>query len=985
MAEPEPPPEKIPAEESPPDPVASLALLRGIEEGFVPLGAPTETKEHPEDGRNPSFARHCWTELPMALDVPSAVKITALRIPTTTAISMCKQRIEEQVFLYCGWMKDMVFQAILEETYEAWASGASSVSFTAASLLSRILHGIAFAWRPSNSRNAADHQLRMASPGGKVAEWLEQQTAIVTTEENPYLYADANSVLEWVSRRGRPSVHTVNDTLEVLLVVEQLPQLSSLDRKILDELLGEAYKYRIVQIKNTYGLVAVKEEDAKRWAEQRHFQLESASIQKEAPTWIDQAKNKLPKPPEATIPQAVIEVAQSVGRRARASRTIYYGSDTTYGTPKQLQEAILKVITEQGFQTCRMLSDQLEVSIVRIKTALARLVWNRRQVMEYRVFETLQSHHVTTSYVNQLERTEGQLRRLVLDTLTAVPPHKLSVAGDDSDEVNAIPAEWLEDSHDWLQTRIVRPAILEHETMLLEYVITGYAPSVRNDDGELIQPTLFRATPEEDGPYVSLTEAQVWAGKHAYRERMKSNSEIHHPMAQANEISLISGTSNKSIFGRIVGHDSIEESDGAMEHRILILPNGENEAIWATLVGSTVCIVDEKEYSMRLSDYEKDSQAYRECLGIVKYIQRHANGGPFLLPVDPIALGVPNYHEVITNPMDVSTVLKKLQDGAYSNPPPVDRNPVVCMLRGPFRDDIGLIFGNAMTFNPPDDWIYQAALALKKQVMQKIDQICRSVSAEQQSVYIEDDFSDDELGIISGSRKRKRRTKEDQAGAVVAEAIRLDTLTKRIPVSPRVSDFSLDSAYWKCQCKSHSELDELRLLYQQRGENGRSRRTTRKQQTAEDPGIDLEYFFDDIRANNRLQVEIAQESRHERLVRVIQSTDAAYPNGLPPYLGRVVAGKWEIRQERLEEALKWVLRGLNASEHIVNEEGWISPNNVYYVDGQVEPFESFDRKPKKTADQQQESDEEVELSEYEKARKERVARNKERLQALGLA
>jgi hypothetical protein len=490
---------------------------------------------------------------------------------------------------------------------------------------------------------------------------------------------------------------------------------------------------------------------------------------------------------------------------------------------------------------------------------------------------------------------------------------------------------------------------------------------------------------------VSLTDAQVNAGQYAYKERQESSNyyECHHPLAAANEIGLISGTSStESIFGRIVGYDSIEETDGSMQHKILILPNGENTALWATLVGSTVCMVNEREYSLRLSDYEKDSPAYLECMAIIKYMQRHANGGPFLLPVDPIALGVPNYLEVVKQPMDVSTVLQKLQEGSYSNPRPVHRNPVVCMLRGPFRDDVSLIFDNAMLFNPPDDWIYQAAMVMKKQVLQKIDQVCRNMSAEHRSVYIDDEFSDDDMGTATGNRKRKRRTKEDQAGAVVAEAVRFDTLKSRLPVSPKVSQFSIDSTQWQCQAKSHTELDELRLLYQQRSENSRSRtRTTRKQQTGDGPAVELEYYFDDIRASNRLQIELAQESRHERLVKLLADAEPAYAEGMPPYLGRVVAGKWEIRSERLEAALKWILRGLNASQHIIHEEAWIAPNNMYYADDTVRPFEILDKKPKKATDQQQEEkekEEEVELSAYEQKRLQRVARNKERLESLGL-
>jgi hypothetical protein len=65
---------------------------------------------------------------------------------------------------------------------------------------------------------------------------------------------------------------------------------------------------------------------------------------------------------------------------------------------------------------------------------------------------------------------------------------------------------------------------------------------------------------------------------------------------------------------------------------------------------------------------------------------------------------------------------------------------------------------------------------------------------------------------------------------------------------------------------------------------------------------------------------------------------------------------------------------------------------VYYIDETLQPFETLNLKEisrRKRAndvlDQASSANDEVELSAYEKARAERVARNAERLQSLGLA
>ena len=69
------------------------------------------------------------------------------------------------------------------------------------------------------------------------------------------------------------------------------------------------------------------------------------------------------------------------------------------------------------------------------------------------------------------------------------------------------------------------------------------------------------------------------------------------------------------------------------------------------------------------------------------------------------------------------------------------------------------------------------------------------------------------------------------------------------------------------------------------------------------------------------------------------------------------------------------------------------PNHVYYIDAQATPFDILDVKELARRKKQQntksnvdeDSDDDIEMSEYEKARAERMARNKDRLVALGLA
>ncbi|KAI1003773.1 hypothetical protein K3495_g4436 [Podosphaera aphanis] len=67
---------------------------------------------------------------------------------------------------------------------------------------------------------------------------------------------------------------------------------------------------------------------------------------------------------------------------------------------------------------------------------------------------------------------------------------------------------------------------------------------------------------------------------------------------------------------------------------------------------------------------------------------------PFMIPVDPVALGIPNYFAIIKKPMDISTVAKKLKDGAYLN-------------AHEFEKDIRQIFINCYKYNPEGNPVRQ--------------------------------------------------------------------------------------------------------------------------------------------------------------------------------------------------------------------------------------------------------------------------------------
>ncbi|TBU49725.1 Bromodomain-containing protein [Dichomitus squalens] len=97
---------------------------------------------------------------------------------------------------------------------------------------------------------------------------------------------------------------------------------------------------------------------------------------------------------------------------------------------------------------------------------------------------------------------------------------------------------------------------------------------------------------------------------------------------------------------------------------------------------------------------------WRFSSSTVRTLKKMKDAGPFLNPVDPVALGIPHYPQVIKRPMDFSTIERKL---AASNPAKPDPNPSNPRYHHAeqFVQDVRLIFTNCVTFNGPDHPVTQ--------------------------------------------------------------------------------------------------------------------------------------------------------------------------------------------------------------------------------------------------------------------------------------
>jgi hypothetical protein len=89
-----------------------------------------------------------------------------------------------------------------------------------------------------------------------------------------------------------------------------------------------------------------------------------------------------------------------------------------------------------------------------------------------------------------------------------------------------------------------------------------------------------------------------------------------------------------------------------------------------------------------------------KCIEVLKGLQTHQHGWVFNCPVDPIELGLPDYFEIIKKPMDLGSVHKKLDSGAYH-------------AIEDFAGDCNLTFDNAMSYNEAGSVVYDMAKELK--------------------------------------------------------------------------------------------------------------------------------------------------------------------------------------------------------------------------------------------------------------------------------
>jgi len=109
----------------------------------------------------------------------------------------------------------------------------------------------------------------------------------------------------------------------------------------------------------------------------------------------------------------------------------------------------------------------------------------------------------------------------------------------------------------------------------------------------------------------------------------------------------------------------------------------------------------------------------------------------FTDPVDPVELEIPDYLEIIKNPMDLLTVKKYLDEGVYTGPEK-------------FLEHVRLVFSNAVTYNTdPENPVHIVAKKLSEQFEEQVRDMKLHWNARSVVTSYEEPDSDDEDFLLS--------------------------------------------------------------------------------------------------------------------------------------------------------------------------------------------------------------------------------------------
>ncbi|CAO1634477.1 unnamed protein product [Parajaminaea phylloscopi] len=162
------------------------------------------------------------------------------------------------------------------------------------------------------------------------------------------------------------------------------------------------------------------------------------------------------------------------------------------------------------------------------------------------------------------------------------------------------------------------------------------------------------------------------------------------------------------------------------------------------------------------------------CRNALKKMQSNKHATLFAHPVDPVRDGAPNYHKVIREPMDLSTIDNKLEAGLYTD-------------RFAFEHDFDLLVANAKKYTPdPTAFVHKAADALDKAfkaLWARTNKTLEQSAAKQARSKGPSDTPDATAHVPMAPPPLPARDRADSVTKVAATPIATPTTTTAVPAT----------------------------------------------------------------------------------------------------------------------------------------------------------------------------------------------------------
>nr|BAJ94193.1 predicted protein [Hordeum vulgare subsp. vulgare] len=181
--------------------------------------------------------------------------------------------------------------------------------------------------------------------------------------------------------------------------------------------------------------------------------------------------------------------------------------------------------------------------------------------------------------------------------------------------------------------------------------------------------------------------------------------------------------------------DEVDESLPSKQEPVLVTEESESASEPKNSQGS--------EIKQSALESQRDEKELAAALEAIKKVMKVDAAEPFNTPVDPIALGIPDYLDVIDTPMDFGTICQDLERGSkYMNSEDVYK-------------DVQFIWDNCTKYNSKGDYIIELMKRVKKAFMK--NWLAAGLYSDVQENGGNDNTGDEDAKVSSKSKSKQKR------------------------------------------------------------------------------------------------------------------------------------------------------------------------------------------------------------------------------------